>query len=197
MDNISILRQISVINGGIISTKLAAKRGISKMTLSRLCKSSVIERIAQGQYIFPNEIQDELVSVCIRSDNIIFSHETALFLHGISDRTPFVHSITFPSGRIPSCALREDCKIYYIKPELFDMGTAVLYTPMGNKVPAYDLERTICDITRSRNRMGSETFLAALRMYASRKDKNLNLLYDYAKQLRVQTILRRYLEVLL
>ena len=197
MDNISVLKQISDSNGGIISTKAAVKKGISKMALSRLCKEHMIERIAQGQYIFPTNIQDELVSISIRSENIIFSHETALFLHGISDRTPFVHSITYPSGKIPSPVLRDECKVYYIKPELFDMGKTQLCTPMGNRIPGYDLERTVCDIVRSRSKIGSETFLAALKIYTARKDKDLNLLYDYAKELRIQTVLMRYLEVLL
>lgn len=197
MDNMIKLKHISDINGGIISTKLAVKNGVSKMALSRLCKENIIERIAQGQYIFPTDIQDEIVSISIRSENIIFSHETALFLHGISDRTPFIHSITFPSGKIPSPTLRDDCRVYYIKPDLFDMGKTELCTPMGNKVPGYDLERTICDIIRSRSKVGSETFIAALKMYISRKDKDLNRLYDYAKALRIQTVLRNYMEVLL
>ena len=86
---------------------------------------------------------------------------------------------------MPSRAIRDECKIYYIKPELFELGRTTLKTPYGNTVLAYDLERTICDCVRSRNKMGSETFLAALKAYAARKDKNLNLLYDYATKLRI------------
>ena len=70
-------------------------------------------------------------------------------------------------------------------------------TQFGNKVSCYDLERTICDIVRSRNKVGTETFLAALKAYAARPDKDLNRLYSYAKQLRISGILRKYLEVLL
>lgn len=193
----NVLKSISDNNGGIISTQLAAENGISKMTLSRLCKENTIQRIARGQYVLTDEMEDELVSVSMRSVNIIFSHETALFLHGISDRTPFEHTITFPSGKVPSQVLREECKIYYIKPDLFDMGKTQLKTPMGNLVPCYDLERTVCDIVRSRNKIGNETFIAALKMYAANKDKNLNKLNDYAKELKVSKIIRGYLEVLL
>jgi len=42
-----------------------------------------------------------------------------------------------------------------------------------------------------------ETFHAAMKMYVKRKDKDFNKLYEYAKQLRVQKIIRNYLEVLL
>ncbi len=67
----------------------------------------------------------------------------------------------------------------------------------SNSVMAYDMERTICDIIRSRKDIEIQVFTDALKMYARRKDKNLNILMRYAQQFRVQNILRRYLEVLL
>lgn len=197
MDYITELTAIASEHGGIIEAKIAAQRGISKAMLYKLCKEDKIHRIVKGQYILPDDMQDELLSISKRSDKIIFSHETALFLHGISDRTPFEHTITAPSGCIPSAAIKSECKVYYIKPELFDLGRTTLQTPAGNNVQVYDLERTICDVIRSRNKVGTETFLAALKMYAASPKKNLNKLNTYAKQMRVDKVLRQYLEVLL
>ena len=197
MDYITELTAIASEHGGIIEAKIAAQRGISKAMLYKLCKEDKIHRIVKGQYILPDDMQDELLSISKRSDKIIFSHETALFLHGISDRTPFEHTITAPSGCIPSASIKSECKVYYIKPELFDLGRTILQTPAGNNVQAYDLERTICDVIRSRNKVGTEPFLAALKMYAASPKKNLNKLNTYAKQLRVEKVLRQYLEVLL
>ena len=197
MDFMSELTVIAKEHGGIIETKIAAQHGISKAMLYKLCKEEKIHRIVKGQYILPEDMQDELLSISKRSEKIIFSHETALYLHGISDRTPFEHSITAPSGCIPSAAIKSECKIYYIKSELFDLGKTKLNTPSGNSVPAYDLERTICDVIRSRNKLGTETFLAALKLYASNPKKDLNKLNFYAKKLRVANVLHQYLEVLL
>lgn len=197
MDYITELAAIASEHGGIIEAKIAAQRGISKAMLYKLCKEDKIHRIVKGQYILPDDMQDELLSISKRSDKIIFSHETALFLHGISDRTPFEHTITAPSGCIPSTSIKAECKVYYIKPELFDLGRTTLKTSAGNEVQAYDLERTICDVIRSRNKLGTETFLVALKMYAASPKKNLNRLNTYAKQMRVEKVLRQYLEVLL
>ena len=197
MDTISKLHNIANDNGGIITTSKAAKEGISRTLLWKLTNENIILRIARGQYIFEDDIQDEILSIGLRSDKIIFSHETALYLHGISDRTPFEHTLTVPTGNIPSVVVQSECKMYYIKPELHDLGRTKVKTPFGNEVSCYDLERTICDIVRSRNKVGTETFLAALKAYAARPDKDLNRLYRYAKQLRVSGILRKYLEVLL
>ena len=197
MNHMTELAAIAKDHGGIIESKIAAQHGISKAMLYKLCKEDKIIRIVKGQYILPDDLQDELLSIANRTDRIIFSHETALFLHGISDRTPFEHTITAPSGCIPSAAIKSECKVYYIKPELFDLGRTVLRTPMGNEVPVYDLERTVCDVVRSRNKLGTETFLSALKLYAASPKKDLNRLNTYAKELRVANVLHQYLEVLI
>lgn len=197
MDRMEKLRFLATENGGIIDNKTAGAYGVSRQVLSKLCADGAIQRIARGQYIFSDNIQDDLLSIEKRSTNLIFSHETALFLHGISDRVPFEHTVTVPSNRVPSKAILEECKVYYIKPELFKLGRTLLATPMGNQVSAYNLERTVCDIVRSRNKIGTETFLAALKAYAASPKKNLNRLDSYAKQMRIAGVVRKYLEVLL
>ena len=70
-------------------------------------------------------------------------------------------------------------------------------TPFGHTVPAYDMERTICDLLRCRSSMEMQIFQGALKMYARRKEKNLRRLMQYARLFRVEKILRQYLEVLL
>ena len=197
MDNIDLLRELSDQGGNIITTKAAEEAGISRAMLSKLCKAGKIQRITKGQYMLVDDMPDELLSLSLRTEHLVFSHETALFLHSISDRTPFVHSFTMPANRVPSSALSEECKVYYIKPELFELGRTKLTTPFGNQVPCYDLERTICDIIRSRNKMGTETFLAALKLYATSPKKDLNRLNSYAKKMSLTNVVRQYLEVLL
>lgn len=197
MNYICEIKKIAEANGGIIDNKRAASVGISRAMLSKLCKENKIQRLMRGQYILADDIQDELLSIALRSKHLIFSHETALFLHGISDRMPFEHSVTAPSNKVPSKAIRQDCKIYYIKPALFELGRIKLTTQFGNEVSVYDLERTVCDIIRSRSKIGTETFLAALKMYAANPNKNLNKLNRYAKEMNIAGIVRKYMEVLL
>ena len=193
----TLLKELSKQRNNIITTAAAEAVGFSRAMLSKLCKDGKIQRIAQGQYMLVDEIPDELFSISLRTEHLIFSHETALFLHGISDRTPFVHSITTPANRVPSPVLREECKVYYIKPELFDLGRSEMETTFGNRVPCYDLERTVCDMIRSRNKMSTETFLSALKQYAAHPHKDLNRLNNYAKKMSLTNVVRQYLEVLL
>ena len=191
------LHEISDQSGGIITTHTAVEEGVSRAVLSRLCKLGQLERIAQGQYIFPDELEDELLSLSLRFDGIVFSHETALYLHGISDRVPFEHSLTTSSNCVPSAAILKECNVYYIKPGLLSLAKIRIPCPAGNLIPAYDVDRTICDVIRSRNRMGTETFLYAIRAYANLPEKRLDCLAEYAEAMNISGVVKHYMEVLL
>ncbi len=197
MTTLGVLKEISNENNGLILTKTAAAKGVSRASVSQLCKDGKITRIANGQYVFSDDLNDEILSLSIRSNLIIFSHETALFLNGISDRTPFEHTVTIPSSKTLARSISGECKIYYIKDELHHLGKTQLVTPMGNKVLAYDMDRTICDIVRSRSRMADETFITSIKNYAASLDKNLANLSLYASKMKMLSQVRQYLEVLL
>ena len=59
------------------------------------------------------------------------------------------------------------------------------------------MERTICDLLRSRNRCDEETVISSLKNYVKSKDKDLNLLALYSEQFKVSKVLKKYFEVLL
>jgi len=183
-------------HNGIIRTSNAVDAGISRTTLVTLVKTGKLERIAHGQYIRSDNMADELYMLQLRSDKIVFSHETALFLHDMAERTPFQHSLTIPSSDKLSATLSGGCKLYYVKPELYGLGRCTVKSKMGNDVAAYDAERTICDILRSRSRIDSQVFAEAMKSYAVRKSQNWNRLREYAEAFRVTKLLRQYLEVL-
>ena len=197
MDYMTELAAIANKNGGIIETKTAAQHGISKAMLYKLCKAEKIHRIVKGQYVLPEDMQDELLSISRRSGKIIFSHETALFFHDLTDREPLAYSITVKTGYNPTRLKSEGVQVFTIKAELYEVGLSTAQTPFGHDVPVYDMERTICDVLRSRSHIEMQTFQDALKAYARRKDKDLRTLVRYAKLFRVEKILRQYLEVLL
>ena len=55
------------------------------------------------------------------------------------------------------------------------LGKSKIKTPFGHTVPVYDIERTLCDVLRSRNGVEIQVFQDALKSYAKQKDKNLRL----------------------
>ena len=76
--------------------------GFSRALLSKYVKEGLLERGRQGVYILPDSVHDDMYTLMLRSEKIIFSHDTALFLNGLSERTPFTHSVTIPSNSVLS-----------------------------------------------------------------------------------------------
>lgn len=189
----SVLKQ----NGGIVTTAQANDVGVSNERLRLLVHSGDLERVTTGIYVLPDEFTDKMFIVQLRRPKIIYSHETALFLHELTDRDPINYMVTVPTGYNPT-RLREDgFTVFTIKRELHEIEVTKLTTMFGNSVRVYDLERTICDCLRSRNNLDIAVVTDAIKRYAKRKDKNLNKLMQMAETFKVTKLLRGYMEVLL
>lgn len=184
-------------NNNMITTAKVVELGFSRYLLTKYEKEGLLERERQGVYILPDSVHDDMYTLMLRSGKIIFSHDTALFLNGLSDRTPFIHSVTIPNNTRVSKIIKEECNCYYIKPELHQLGVCTRKTTFGNAVRCYNAERTICDVFRSRSRLDEETVISAIKNYVASTDKDLNMLAECASHFGVEKILKRYLEVLL
>lgn len=182
---------------GLILTKEVVEAGIPREYFSILLKEKKIERIAHGVYLTPEAFDDEMYRIQAKNQRIIFSHETALYLHDLTDRDPLEWSVTVPAG-YNATHLREDgINICTVKKELYDMGVTELKTQFGRDIKVYNRERTICDIIRNRNNMDIAILNDGIRRYLSSKDKNIPLLMRYAEELKVQKILRMYTDMFL
>ena len=184
-------------NGGIISTAEANGAGISNERLRLFVKSGELERVAHGVYILPDEFLDKMYVAQKRKSKIVYSHETALFLHNLTDRDPITYSVTVPTGYNAKSLINDGFSVYSVKREFHELGIIPINTMFGNTVIAYNLERTVCDCIRSRNNMDIAVVTEAVKRYVKRRDKNLNLLMEMAETFRIVKILRSYMEVLL
>lgn len=184
-------------NGGYITTKELQKNNISRNYLSILLKKGQIIRISRGFYSIKSGFADNFYIVISKSKKSVFSDATALYFHNLSDRNPSIYDITIPYGYGNSYKEEKNVNLHYVKKELIDLGLIEIESPFGMKVRVYDIERTICDIIKNKNKMDLEIFTKALRSYSKLKSKDLNKLMRYAKQLKVDKKVREYMEVLI
>jgi predicted transcriptional regulator of viral defense system len=192
-----VVKQLLQENDGWLTLKEVRNQGISKYEFYKFAEKSGLQRVGQGIYVSDDVWHDSMYLIHLRSAQAVFSHETALFLHDMTDREPPYYSITVRTGYNPHRLKEDGIKVYTIKKELHELGLSKTKTPFGHTVPVYDIERTLCDILRSRSGIEIQVFQDALKFYAKRKDKNLRTLIQYADALNVGVILRPYLEVLL
>ena len=181
-----------------ITASQARSDGVSKHGFYKFVKDNGLERVGHGVYAPAGAWVDELSLLHMRCPSAVFSHDEAFFHHGLVDREPLLHTITVYSG-FNAHRLEEPggVRVYSVKRELLGLGKTKVDDSLGNPVPMYDLERTVCDALRSRNSIEAQDFASILKTYAARPDKDLNLLMEYAGMLRVRNVARRYLEVLL
>ena len=182
---------------GMLLTKDIIEVGISKQLLSKYVKKGYIERVAQGVYLSKDAFEDEMYVLQARSKKAIFSHETALYLHDLTDRDPLQYTVTLPSGYNASNFKNDGIYVYFIKNDLLNLGVEYGKTPFGRNIRVYNKERTICDIVRNRNGIDSAIFNEGIRRYLSEKEKDIPKLLQYAEKFRVEKIIRQYVEVLI
>jgi len=133
----------------------------------------------------------------VRYPEAVFSHETALYLLSLAEREPTQYAVTLKAGTNSTGLIKGSVKVYKVKPELFYEGIIDAQSPSGHKVRAYNPERTICDLLRSRRNIEIHDLQTAIREYVRLKEKNIPLLMRYAKSFSVEKIVRQYLEILL
>lgn len=184
-------------NNGIVTSAQVTKDGILRQHLKVLVDKGLLEHSGRGLYIIPTVFDDEMFNLQMRFKRGIFSHETALFLMDLTDRTPVKYSLTFPLGYNTTALNSENVKYYRVKDNLYELGITTTKSPGGNNIRLYNAERTLCDILKGRSSTDIQIVTDAFKRYTRLEKKDIPLLSKYAKLFRVEKKLRSYLEVLL
>lgn len=181
---------------GTITAAQVTEAGLHRSVLQEFVKSGGMYRFGRGLYVRSSAWEDDFYLLQRKYGRGIYSHDTALYLLGYSDRTPAKYTMTFPKGYNALSLKQENLIVKRVVPENYEFGRIEIESPSGNPIRVYDLERTLCDILRG---SGSDVQIVgeAMKRYAASKDKNIHKLMQYADQLRVKPKVLRYMEVLL
>ena len=180
----------------IVTTKEINTLGLHRSILKKLVSAGKISKYSKGIYIKNNSWEDEFQLLQLKYPKGIYSHNTALYLLGYSDRTPALFTMTFPHGYNASSLANEPIEKKQSIKELYNLGIVEIKDFSGNLVKVYELEKTLCDMMRGNNR-DIEVITSAFKKYSTSKTKNIPKLMKYAKLLKVTSKIQPYLEVLL
>ena len=187
------IKEILKKNNGILYVKEIEEKYIHRQYLKELENDGYVEKVIKGLYVEKGKELSEFFIIGEQYKSGMYSHNTALYFYGLTDRTPLKVDITFPNN----IRLNNDLiNSHYIKKEFYELGATTLELNDRTTIRIYDLERTICDIIRDRNKTDTQILNTALKEYMKLKNKNINLLYKYAKRLKIDKILKQYMEVL-
>lgn len=198
MDQIWLrIEAIAENNNGFIKTAQVEEVGISRPMLRKYTQDGKLEKIRKGLYVLANDLADEYAMIQIQSSKAVFSYGTALYLWGLSDRTPHNYDITIPQGTNMSRLKRDNpnLRCHYVQPEIYELGISETVSPQGATVHLYDKERCICDLIRDKEQIDLQLYSQAIKDYFKSKPNNRKLL-KYGKLFGIEEKIRTYMEVL-
>lgn len=187
------------LHGGSLRTKHALALGIHPATLYKLRDSGQVTELARGLYRLADAGEFEnpdLAIVGVRAPEAAVCLTSALSFHGVTTQIPSVVHLAVPRGSyhrmkldpLPVQVYRYDAKTFAAGLETHHVG--------GVKVRIYGVARTVADVFKFRNKLGIDVAVEALRLARERKKLQNRELLHFARLLRVETLMRPYVQSL-
>ena len=164
------------------------------MRLNRAVRRGDLVRIRHGVYATPDALLDTMIDVeRIVSGGVVCMYNAWAY-YGLSTVVPLTFCIAIANKRKVVIPKTLPIALYYWKPENLEFGIR-RENISGHDVRITDLERSVCDAVKYRNKIGLDICAEIIRNYLRKKERNLSRLTEYAKKLRVANILNYYLEI--
>jgi len=193
--NMELITSIMKYNNGYITSRIITDLGISRQYLRIMLERNIIEKVAKGVYVDKTRMEDSFYTFSLELPNVIYSHMTALYFYGIAPKAPYREYDITVYNKYFNHKLKNH-NVFYVDKDILNIGLANVKTPNGNTVQAYDMERCICDIIRSINRMDIDLVKRSIREYLKRKDKDLTKLSLYADKMGIKNKVMDFLGIM-
>lgn len=196
MQNYTNIIKFVNLSNGILSTEDFKKVNINKYYINKLIKDNIIERYKRGIYLRSDTFEDEYYILQKRNPTVIYSFNTAMYLHRMTERSPMYIDATVYTGYNAE-HLSNNVKVHFVKKENHRLGAIVLKTYQGFEVITYDLERITCDLINTKNtgidKEQTNKFLR--KVFLENKIDTVKLI-QYAKKLNCEKKVRNIMEIL-
>lgn len=180
-------------NDGIITSKKVDELKIPRFYLAKLLKENKIIKIDRGIYSTGQESINEYYNLQLKSKFVIFSHFTALKMLGFYKYEDLNDQIIVPQGY--NASRLNNFKVFYDNDKIYLEGVVEVVNEDNHKIKVYDLERSICDIIKNKNRFKIDQVNKLINYYFTKESLNYQKLLYYSKLLKVSTQVQYYLSL--
>jgi len=181
---------------GIIKLQDLLKIGVNKYHLLKLVETGEVERLKHGIY----KLSDYQTNEYFEIKNIIPNGVICLFsawnYYELTTYMPHEFHVAIKKKSKVKLPNYPPIKLYYWDNNSLKTGSKTIKIDNSN-IKFFDIEKSVCDAVKFRNKIGKDILNEILTEYLKRKDKNIDLLIKYSKILRVEKTLINYLDVLL
>lgn len=184
-------------NNGYAKTGEILKAGFHNHYLDLLLEKGAIIKLKRGLYRLTSVSADsELEEVCRIIPKGVVCLFSAWDYYGLSDFVPPEYHIAIEKSQKVALPDYPPIKLYYWSEAYWQLG--ITYVKIGNtEVPIYEKEKSVCDAIRFRNKIGKDVEKEVLKNFLKERDRNIEKLLRFARLLRVENTIKRYLNMLL
>lgn len=191
----TVLKRFKQNNGYFRSSEIANRA--EKYQIQLLIRQGAIIRVKRGLYRLSDtpsaSLEPEVAQIVPAG---IFCMFTAWAYYNLTTYIPSENHIAVPKSLKVNLPVYPPVKIYFWSSVTIGLGLTE-NSINGFSLRMYDIERSVCDAVKFRNKIGTDIFSEILRNYLRRKDKNLDKLTKYASQLRIANTLDQLLQIIL
>lgn len=191
--NMENIMSMATSQGGIITTAELSNNSEYQRMLRANGRGELV-RIRHGVYAVPDVLLNTMIDVERIVPKGIVCLYNAWAYHQLSMVVPPSFCIAIEAKRKVAIPPTVPIELYYWKKENLKFGVENVKLS-GYNIRITDMERSVCDAVKYRNKIGMELCSEVLRNYLKKKSRNLSRLSDYAKRLRVANILKNYIEI--
>lgn len=184
--------------GGILKMSEALKLGIHRRELYRLRDMGELEVISRGLYRLaemPEPSLPDFIPVAKKIPEGVICLISALAFHEITTQIPHFVYVALPQKAHKPGISHPPMRYFWYDDKLIKTGVEE-HQIDGCLVKIFDIEKTLVDCVKFRNKIGMDIVIEALKMYWQRKETNINKLFDYAETFRVVKILKPIMETI-
>ena len=171
-------------NGGFISSADAKKASLYNQLLYET-RTGRIVRVRRGVYAINDGLAKQMIDVETLVPGGVLCLYSAWSFHELTTQIPQAYNIAVERSRRITLPDFPPIELSFMSQKAYELGVKEFVVD-GFKVKIYDLEKSICDAIKYRNKIGLDVSSEIFKSYLSRKDRDITLLYEYASQLRVE-----------
>lgn len=166
--------------------------------LRRMLDNNMVRKVKRGLYQL-NDFVDFNIAFTEAANIVpdgVFCLFSALSYYRLTTTIPNQNHIAVVRGKKVMLPDYPPIKLYHWMDKYFQLGITEINID-NLQVKVYDLEKSVCDVVKFRNKVGLDITIEVLKNYVKRHDKNLNKLSRYAAQMRIENILQTMIMPLL
>ncbi len=184
-------------NKGYLTSKLIRGNRSLYYQLKTMLEAEKVVQIKRGLYRHVDFTEEAgWGEVCKIAPQAVICLFSAWRYYELSTQIPTEINVAIPAKSKVLLPDYPPIKLYYWDKRFYDTG--IIETNYnGEQISIYDIEKSVCDAIRYRNKVGTDITSEVLKNYIKRKDRNLDKLMKYAETMRIATVLNQYLTVML